>query len=259
MVGSSGVPAQSAARLMLRSFVFWSSLPVVAVQALRVRRNALRMTPAEGPDSGSVGSGPPLRLLAIGDSIIAGVGASTLATALVGRTAEAMAALSGRTVHWRAIGRSGINSTDMLDELVPRLPAESVDVFVVSIGVNDVTALTRTARWKKNLDALLLALASHSPGAVVAMAGIPPLREFPLLPHPLRSVIGYRGESLDRILRDTIAAHSCSVHVPVEFEAQENRFSQDGFHPSEASYTEFGRAMAEHIVSRLPANSLTPR
>ncbi|MGB0133014.1 SGNH/GDSL hydrolase family protein [Dokdonella sp.] len=236
---------------MLRSLMFWSALPLVAMQALRVRRNALRLAPAKGPTSGRVGRGPPLRLIAIGDSIIAGVGASTLDRALVGRTAESLAASLGREVEWLAIGRSGIDSAGVLSELVPKLPNDRVDVFLVSVGVNDVTALTRTSKWKGNLDGLLSALTRHSPGAVIAVAGIPPLRGFPLLPQPLRSVIGFRGESLDRLSRKLLEAHPQALHVPVDFETHAERFCADGFHPSEASYVEFGRAMSEKLVPRI--------
>ena len=83
------------------------------------------------------------------------------------------------------------------------------------------------------------------------MAGMPPLREFPLLPQPLRNVIGFRGESLDRESRKVIRAHPRALHVPVKFETQAQRFCADGFHPSETSYVDFGRAMAAGIVQRL--------
>jgi lysophospholipase L1-like esterase len=236
---------------MLRSLMFWSALPFVALQAVRVRRHAPRLVPADGPDTGVVGSGKPLRLLAIGDSIIAGVGASTLDKALVGRTAEFLAASLGREVEWRAIGRSGISSSGVVADLLPSLPVERVDVFLVSVGVNDVTSLTRTATWKRNLATLLEALAQHSPESVVAIAGLPPLHVFPLLPQPLRAVIGFRGESLDRMAREVVAGYPQAMHVRVEFETHPDRFSSDGFHPSEASYIDFGRAMSEQLAIRL--------
>ncbi|HMM68620.1 MAG TPA: SGNH/GDSL hydrolase family protein, partial [Dokdonella sp.] len=186
---------------MLRGMVFWSLLPFVSVQALRVRRNAPRLAPASGPSSGRVGSGAAFRLLAIGDSIIAGVGASSLDKALVGRAAEALAGALGRAVEWHAVGRSGIDSGGVLGELMGELPAAPVDAFLVSVGVNDVTSLRRSSTWERNLSALLQALADHSPGAVIAFAGMPPLHGFPLLPQPLRALIGFRGETLDRISR----------------------------------------------------------
>lgn len=128
------------------------------------------------------------------------------------------------------------------------LPSDPADVILVSVGVNDVTSLTRASVWEANLFGLLRALGRHSPAAVIAVAGIPPLHCFPLLPQPLRSVIGYRGESLDRLARRIISAHPRALHVPVEFETSVERFCSDGFHPSEASYVEFGRAMADRLV-----------
>lgn len=238
---------------MLRGLLFWSLLPFVCVQALRVRRNASRLAPAGGPSLGRCGSGPPFRLLGIGDSIVAGVGASTLERALVGRTAEALAASTGCTIEWQAIGRSGIDSGGMLAELLGELPSAPVDAFVVSVGVNDVTSLSRLSTWRRNLAALLQALATHSPAAVIAFAGMPPLHEFPLLPQPLRALIGFRGESLDRISRCVIAAHALARHVPIVLQTQGERFCADGFHPSEASYVEFGRVMARQIHRQLAA------
>lgn len=226
-------------------------MPFVALQALRVRRTAPRLDPADGPDLGRVGSGTSLRLLAIGDSIIAGVGASTLDKALVGRTAEALADALKRSVHWHAIGRSGLDSADVLGQLVPTMPVDPVDVFLVSVGVNDVTSLSRLSTWRNNLGQLLLALENHSPGALIAFAGIPPLQHFPLLPRPLRTVIGIRGESLDRVARQVIAAHPRAMHVPVVLKMQVGQFCADGFHPSEASYVALGRAMADQLMTRL--------
>lgn len=239
---------------MLRGMVFWSLLPFVSVQALRVRRNAPRLAPAGGPGRGRIGRGEPFRLLAIGDSIIAGVGAPSLDKALVGRTAEALAGALGRAVEWHSVGRSGIDSGGVLRELVGELPPAPVDAFVVSVGVNDVTSLRRSSTWERNLSALLQALADHSPGAVIAFAGMPPLHGFPLLPQPLRALIGFRGETLDRISRAVIAAHPQARHVPVVFPAHAERFSADGFHPSEASYVDFGRAMADSLLAALPAS-----
>ena len=238
---------------MLRGLAFWSLLPFVSLQALRVRKSALRLPPASGPCAGSIGSGAAFRLLAIGDSIIAGVGATSMDKALVGRTAEALAGALGRTVEWHSIGRSGIDSGGVIMQLLGDLPPAPVDAFLVSVGVNDVTSLRRSSTWEHNVASLLLALTDHSPGAVIVFAGMPPLHGFPLLPQPLRALIGFRGETFDRISRTTIAAHPQARHVPVEFPSHADRFSADGFHPSEASYVDFGRTMASSILAMLPS------
>ena len=67
----------------LQSLMFWLSVPLLLPQALYVRKTAPRFAAAEGPSSGASGTGNTVRLLAIGDSIIAGVGATTLANALL--------------------------------------------------------------------------------------------------------------------------------------------------------------------------------
>ena len=56
----------------MRNVVFWGSLPFLAPQALYVRRTAPRFAEASGPSKGAIGAGPGKRLVAIGDSIVAG-------------------------------------------------------------------------------------------------------------------------------------------------------------------------------------------
>ena len=240
--------------LAVRGPVFWLLLPFVAVQAIRLRRTAPRLQPAAGDSSGRSGEGEALRLLAIGDSIIAGVGATTLDRALVGCTARALVARRGGAVEWQACGRSGASSKQILDELVPTLGLLPVDAIVVSVGVNDVTGLSTISAWKKHLLALIGALRRHSPDAVIVIAGMPPLRSFPLIPQPLRRLIGFRGETLDTVTRAVVQECPGVFHVEVEFEMSEDSFCADGFHPSEKSYVVFGQAMADCIGPRLPGS-----
>jgi lysophospholipase L1-like esterase len=234
-----------------RSLVFWLLLPFVTVQALRLRRTAPRLQAAAGDTRGSAGSGAVLRLIAIGDSIIAGVGAATLDRALVGRTAESLAALRGRTVEWEAHGISGANARQILADLVPTLGPVPADAIIVSVGVNDITSLSTIRSWKRHLLALVAALRAHSPDAVIVIAGIPPLRVFPLIPEPLRSLIGFRGETLDRVMGELLREQAGVWHTPVVFDIRSGSFCADGFHPSEQSYVEFGQAMAARIATQL--------
>lgn len=234
-----------------RGFVFWLLLPFVAIQAIRLRKTAPRLQPAAGDSSGRLGSGDSIRLLAIGDSIVAGVGAATLERALVGCTARSLAARCGGAVDWQACGRSGASSKTILSDLVPTLAPIPADAIVVSVGVNDVMALSTIRDWRINLLALIDALRKHSPDAIIVIAGMPPLRSFPLIPQPLRRLIGLRGETLDAVTRAVTQECTGVFHVKVEFEMSHDSFCADGFHPSEKSYAVFGKAMADCIGSRL--------
>ena len=237
----------------MRSVLFWGLLPFLLPQAIYVRKTAPRFSAAGGPQDGVVGCGKNYHLIAIGDSIIAGVGATTQAKALVGQTAEKLSHLCNCSITWKALGRIGAVSKQVIEQLVPRLPEKQPDVLVVSTGVNDITSLSSVAKWRQHLLTLLEALGSYAPDAVIAVAGIPPLRGFPILPQPMRALFGIRGETFDGVLRDVIARHKNTIHVPLDFEPEPQMFSADGFHPSEESYQEFGEMMANGIAARLKA------
>ena len=236
---------------MLRRALFWFFLPWVVPQALRVRREAPRFGPARGPVRGSTGQGESLRLLAVGDSIVAGVGAKTTDRALACRTASCLAAALGREVSWHALGRVGANAATIRRELLPLVPAETFDVAIVSVGVNDVTSLTRTRRWRRNLVALLEAIQARAPNAVIVLAGLPPLWSFPLLPEPLRTLLGMRAKTFDGEARQIAHGWRSVVHVPLVFDPRPEEFCADGYHPSASSYAVFGELMATAAAQQL--------
>ncbi len=232
----------------MKSVLFWGLVPFLLPQALYVRRTAPRFAAAGGPSTGSSGDGEQARLLAIGDSIIAGVGATELSRALVGQTANALATSLDCRISWQALGVSGYNLEKVLDRLLPRLPEAAADYIIVSIGVNDITGLTTLRKWRRNLALLLSSLRTHSPDAVIAVAGMPPLHGFPLLPQPLRATFGMRGRSFDDVVSKVVDRLPNTVHVPLDFDPHPQQFALDGYHPSEESYAEFGRHMADGLM-----------
>lgn len=241
---------------------FWAALPFVLPQALAVRHTARRFAGADGPSEGLVpaaltsGSTPArrVRLLGIGDSIVAGVGASSTEKAFVGQTARALSELFTASVHWQALGKSGYNVDQVLRGLMPLLHkqnAQAFDVIIMSVGVNDVTSMTTTRTFRRALTLLLEALHEHSPNAVILLCGLPPMRKFPLLPEPLRAVMGLRAEILDRTANRVIQRLPFAIHAQLNFDPMPSQFCEDGYHPNEASYAELGAYMAEWIVTRL--------
>ena len=175
------------------------------------------------------------------------MGATTLPKALVGQTAAALANLLGGCVQWQALGVSGYDSRKVLNRLVPKLPDTESDFIILSVGVNDVTGLTTIRQWRHNVTALLDKVQTHSPDAIVAVSGLPPLHSFPLLPQPLRAVFGMRSQSLDIELRNILNGRSNCLHVPLDFEPDPGQFAADGYHPSEESYAEYGVQVAEAL------------
>jgi lysophospholipase L1-like esterase len=235
-----------------RDLLFWSLFAPLIPQALRVRKTALRFRPAAGQSTGEVGqAGTTIRLLAIGDSIIAGVGARTLQHALVGQTAEYLAQAARARVAWTACGRIGATSRQIEQDLLPQVEDDSFDAILVSTGVNDVISLHGLERWRNDVEALLDALSVRWPEAVISFSGLPPMQHFPALPQPLRAVFGLRARQFDQELRRLLEHYPQASHVPLDFEALPGSFSGDGFHPSERSYAEFGAMAGKSIRSKI--------
>ncbi|NNK97738.1 MAG: hypothetical protein HKO88_01685, partial [Xanthomonadales bacterium] len=92
---------------LIRRVGFWLSLPVAALQGLRLRRTATRLPEASGERSGVCGDGETVHLLALGDSIIAGVGTGLVERSLPVQFASALAKCQACRVRWRTEGKNG--------------------------------------------------------------------------------------------------------------------------------------------------------
>jgi lysophospholipase L1-like esterase len=239
----------------MRSLLFWGLFPFLLPQAVYVRKNAPKVVEAAGAKEGIIGKGKNYKLIAIGDSIISGVGAEKLTDALTGQTAKQLSETLDCEISWVSRGSIGADSKKILNRLVKKLPNEKADFIVLSVGVNDLTGLKSLSKFEKTFGELLIALNKHSPNAIIAVAGIPPLRGFPLLPQPLRALFGVRGESFDKVIKKVVSENSFAVYVPLDFEPLPEKFSVDGFHPSEESYTEFGQLMADNLAKKFKTNN----
>jgi len=234
----------------MRNLIFWTSLPILFPQALQVRRSAPRFEAAQGEPWGRVPGPTPRRLIAIGDSIVAGVGINRMEDALVGSTARSLGEILEVGVDWFSLGRTGLTSSDVLEQLVPLLDPEPADFIMVSVGVNDITSLRTLRGWRRSLNALLMALHRHSPEARIAMAGVPPMQCFPLLPQPLRQISGLRSHSFDQVARRVIQGLDFAAYTPFDKPLMSNQFAPDGYHPGQEACIEFGQTMAHALLRR---------
>ncbi len=218
--------------LFAHSALFWSALPLVLPQALSLRKRAPRWPAAAGPRSGRLGDGlAPLRLLAVGDSPFEGAAIDRIEDTLPVRLAARLHEAWDRPVAWCISARSGATARAVRAMGWPRDLMPVFDLALVSVGVNDVTGLTRRKAFGEALSGLLRDLREASPEAVVVLLGVPPMHAFPLLPQPLRAWVGGRSRALDRVGR-ACALRSGVMHLPLELDPAPEMFAQDGFHPS---------------------------
>jgi lysophospholipase L1-like esterase len=176
------------------------------------------------------------RVVWLGDSTAAGVGASTLADTLP----EQVADLLGHPVRLTVLARSGARVADVLRLQLPPVAAlEPTEVFI-SVGANDATHLTGRSRFRRDYGRLLAGLPASV--AQLVVLGVPDLGGLPRLAQPLRAVAGWRGRALTGDIRN-LARRRHAVYVDIAagtgpaFRHDPTRyFASDRYHPDDAGY-----------------------
>jgi lysophospholipase L1-like esterase len=236
---------------MIKSLLFWLAFPFVIPQAIRVKKKAPRFADAKGDFEGAIGSGERLKFLAIGDSIIAGVGTSHISLSWMGQTVKYLSDTLASEVHWQRIAESGAKLQKINQSIFIKSIEPNVDVILISVGVNDVTGLTSLSQWQNQLHIMLKTLKQHSPESIIAISGIPPMHLFPLLPQPLRYVLGLRARTLDELIQLSIKKYEKVIHIPIEIDLDPKNFSEDGYHPSKIGCQKWAELTASMIVAEL--------
>ncbi|HEV8626254.1 MAG TPA: SGNH/GDSL hydrolase family protein [Acidimicrobiia bacterium] len=176
------------------------------------------------------------RVVWLGDSTAAGVGASTPAGALPSQVAVGS---GGSGVSVAVLAVSGARVADVLADQVPKVAGLRPDLVLISVGANDTIHLTGRGVFRHTYEELVRAL---PPGVPVVLLGVPDMGAIPRFAQPLRAVAGWRGRNLDAEVR-WVAARTGAVYADIAgptgppFRHHPDRyFAADDFHPSDAGY-----------------------
>ena len=218
--------------------------PVLIAQGRYVRRMTPVLPLPDGDITGVSGDGPPLRLLIVGDSAAAGIGVTRQSDALSGRLVNRLA--RSYRVHWHLHAQSGDRSVDLLHKL-KQMPAESFDVAVISIGVNDVVKMTLLNAWCDNLTAIADTLGSRFSVQRVLFSSVPPMHLFPALPNPLRWWMGLRAKQLNETMQTVVSAREGCEFLHIPYSGNPQDIAVDGFHPGAGAYAQWAKHLCERI------------
>ncbi len=234
----------SRAAIAARVFASFVLLPLVIAQGAATRRRVPCLPPARPPHHGLVpGVGKSIRLLAIGESTVCGLGLASGDESVAATTARALARQTGRPVAWRAEGLSGATVNDARKQLLPRIAPEPVDLMLVAFGVNDATAYRSPATFADDLAELVTAARRRVGDAAVVVGGVAPLNRFPALPWPLRHILGWRSAAL-QAAADRLAERLPRLVVERISALEPDLFACDGFHPNRRAHAIWGEEIA---------------
>jgi len=219
--------------------------PFLYLQGQYTRRKVGVLPDAQGEKSGIAGNDgePPAKLLVIGESTVAGLGARSHAQALAGRFAEQLNAKLSRSVRWHVIGRNGVTAKRTIDELVPMIPDETFDYILVGLGGNDVMRLSSPRKWRRDMTRLLGILRERNPDAVIFITNCPMIKYSPAVPHPIKFLLWELSKMHDANIREFTSDMDrvFYYHQPNGFRV--DGFFADGIHPSEQGYADWAEAM----------------
>jgi lysophospholipase L1-like esterase len=208
--------------------------PLLWVQGRWVRVRTPVLPEIAGPRHGQAGDGTPLRLLVLGDSAAAGVGAGRFEQSLAGFLVQDLS--RDHRLTWRVLAKSGATVTTTLTALAEQAGIAPFDVVVTSLGVNDVTSgATRTGYVAGYQDCIRRLRGVHQ-ARLIVISRMPPVGQFPALPHPLRGVLGLRARKFDRALEAALRYDPDVRFVTQGPMRDTSVMSSDGFHPGPPVY-----------------------
>ena len=222
----------------------FAGVVVVLVVEIQLARSGMRL-----PDRELVldRSGAGKRLVWLGDSTAAGVGASNSAGALPSQVADGLAASDGVPVEGpgpsgvsvAVLAVSGARVADVLADQVPKVAALAPDVVLISVGANDTIHLTGRGAFRRTYEKVVRALPN---GARAVLLGVPDMGSVPRFAQPLRAVAGWRGRNIDAEVR-SVADMTGAVYVDIAGSTgppfrrhPERYFAADDYHPGDAGY-----------------------
>lgn len=218
--------------------------PFLYLQGQYTRLKVGLLPDAAGDKSGIAGDGgDTAKLLVIGESTVAGLGARTHEFALAGQFAQRLSKRINKKVEWTVIGKNGVTARRTIDELLPQIPNETYDYILVGLGGNDVMKLSSPRKWRRDMTALLGILRDRNPDAVFFLSNCPMIKYSPALPHPIKFLLWELSKLHDANIKELAAGMDSVFYYPQPVDLVLDGFFADGIHPSERGYSDWSESM----------------
>jgi lysophospholipase L1-like esterase len=196
--------------------------------------------------------GRPVRIVALGDSLAFGTGASAPRNAFVFQAFLRVLALHPRSrLDTYAIG--GSTAADVLRLQAPRLAHARAGIVVIGVGGNDVVHRVAAADFARTYDNLVARVRALQPHAAIVCCGVPDVGLSPLFTGADHDAVARLSRANDAAIRATArraGAQFVDLYATtLRQHADVNRFlSEDRFHPSDAGYAELAAALAPALL-----------
>ena len=218
-------------------------LPFLVYQAKKVRKSSPEL-PAQSPLL-TLGQGEK-HVVLLGESTVAGVGASSASTTLAGNFSR----IFGDSHQIETIGKKGLRANEAFSLYLKHKKPEckKSEAVLLFLGANDCFLLTTPQEFKKELESLIQQIQVATNAEWIYLAAIPPVHLFPAFTEQMRSFL-YRQRNYLLHEMEAIAARKPQVifhQIPMDL--QPEFFSADGVHPSDLGYQKIAELAIEKMV-----------
>ena len=217
-------------------------LPILLIQGNMVRKQAIELPEAKGARKGLCGSGKDLSIIFLGDSSACGVGVDHLDDALSGRLLTSIK--DEYSCDWSILAKSKITTRDLI-KIIQNEADTKVDVAVICIGMNDITAGKHAESWILELSELTSLLTEKFAAKKMIFSGIPPVRHLKQISQPLHYVLSLKASVFENALQECCVSHPNCHYVDINLPVNKQTMAKDGFHPNKIFYSTWaGRIIA---------------
>lgn len=218
-------------------------LPFLVYQAKKVRKSSPKL-----PSQSSLltlGQGEK-HVVLLGESTVAGVGASSESTTLAGNFSR----IFGETYQIETIGKKGLRVKEAFSLYLRHKKSRSKksEGVILFLGANDCFLLTSPQVFKKELESLIQQIRVDTNAEWIYLAAIPPVHLFPAFSEQMRSFLSKQRAYLQREMEDIASNYPKVIYHSIPMDLQPEFFSADGVHPSDWGYQKIAELAIEKMA-----------
>ncbi len=184
-------------------------------------------------------------ILLLGESTVAGVGASSPAHTLAGNFHR----LLGESYQIETIGKKGLRVKEALS-LFYQHRQEQTRKFkgvILFLGANDCFLLTSPDAFKKEVETLIHQIQQATSSEWIYLAAIPPVHLFPAFSKRMKAFLQVQRSYLQSKLEKIAHNHPNVIYHGIPMDLQPEFFSADRIHPSDLGYQKIAELAVEKL------------
>ncbi|PRY86951.1 lysophospholipase L1-like esterase [Mongoliibacter ruber] len=220
-------------------------LPLLYFEGKKLRKKIIRLSPVSEYLS-LPGDTNEKSILVIGESTVAGVGASeasqSIGAHLYHHTGEKSALLN--------LGKNGLKASRLRSLLLHGLDKEKkvFDVVVILIGANDCFKFTPPHKFRKAIKEFVDMLETQIGTTKIILPEIPPVHQFPAIPGLLQFFLGWHRKLLAAELKLLAKSNTKINLLELKHDFEPDFYAKDGIHPSDIGYNHMAKKISELFI-----------